>query len=108
MKQKDLEKTHEFEDKCYDKKKGPQQFCRECFNKNMARTVNYELSEYGKSENMACSFLHTEFKNLNRAASDIQQSEDFSNLSFDYWQSPADRDIRYIIKKMWMQLQSEH
>ena len=90
-----------FEDKCYDKKKGMTQFCdHDCVDPKMRNVVNWQLSEYGKSENPSCSFLNTEYRFYCMAISDVQLSQDYTDMEFEYESSPEVVQLREIIQKI--------
>ena len=90
-----------FEDNCFDKKLGPKPVCVNCPNPNLGRTITWELSEYGKTENLACSFLHTDFRLYSRAISDLVLSKDYTDPQYTYLQPLEDRELKVVIEKMY-------
>lgn len=89
-----------FEDLCFDKNEGTKPVCVDCPNENLGRTVTWELSQYGKTENLACAFLHTDFRLYPRVVSDLLLSGDYSDSTFKYLLSTEDRGIKEVIQKM--------
>ena len=60
-----------------------EEFEDKCFNKSMVKvmewdTRSYELTEYGKTENLACTFLQLNDSELDNAISQLQNSRDYT------------------------------
>ena len=90
-----------FKDNCLDKKLGPQPVSVNCPNPKFGRTITWQLSEYGLTENLACSFLHTDFWLYSRAISDMVLSKDYTDPQFTYLQPLEDRELKGIIEKIY-------